>query len=80
MIGHVFIANRITEADKKRAVFFSMIGANTYKLFLNMIAPNKPRDKSFTFLVETLSEHFTPSPSKIVGFTLDFANLESRAH
>ena len=28
-LGHVFIANRITEAAKKRAVFLSVIGANT---------------------------------------------------
>ena len=43
-----------------------MIEANTYKLLSSLIAPNKSGDKSCTFLIETLSKHFIPSPSEIV--------------
>ena len=31
-LGHVFVANGITNKDKKRAVFLTVIGASTYKL------------------------------------------------
>ena len=32
-LGHVFVANGITEEPKKRAVFLSVIGASTYNRF-----------------------------------------------
>jgi len=54
------------ESWKKRAVFLSVIGASTYKLLSSLIAPDKPGDKEYTFLVDKLSEHFTPTPSEIV--------------
>jgi len=31
-----------------------------------LIAPNKPGDKAYTFLIDKLSEHFTPAPPKIM--------------
>jgi len=65
-LGHVFVANGITEEAKKRAVFLSVIGASTYKLLSSLIAPDEPGDKEYTFLVDKLSKHFTPAPSKIV--------------
>ena len=65
-LGHVFVANGITEEDKKRAVFLSVIGASTYKLLSSQLAPAKPEEKSYTFLVDKLSEHFTPAFSEIV--------------
>ena len=65
-LGRVFVANGITKEKKKRAVFLSVIGASTYKLLSSLLAPIKPGEKSYTFLVDTLSEHFNPAPSKIV--------------
>jgi len=65
-LGHVFVANGIMEEAKKQAVFLSVIGASTYKLLLSSIVPNKPGDKEYIFLIDKLSEHFTPAPSKIV--------------
>ena len=38
-LGHVFDANGITEAAKKRAVFLSVIGVSTYKLLSSLVAP-----------------------------------------
>ena len=61
-LGHVFVANGITEEEKKQAVFLSVIGASTYKLLSSLLAPVKPGEKSYTFLVDTLSEHFNPAP------------------
>ena len=65
-LGHVFVANGITEEEKKRAVFLSVIGASTYKLLSSLLAPVKPGEKSYTFLIDTHSEHFNPAPSEIV--------------
>jgi len=62
-LGHVFIANGIMEEAKKRAVFLSVIGVSTYKLLSSLIAPDKPGDKEYTFLVNKLLEYFTPAPS-----------------
>ena len=65
-LGHVFVANEITEEDKKRAIFLSVIGASTYELLSSLLAPVKPGEKSYTFLIDKLSKHFTPAPSEIV--------------
>ena len=44
----------------------SVIGASNYKLLSSLVAPAKPGEKSYSFLVEKLGEHFTPAPSKII--------------
>ena len=41
-LGHFFTANNIDDADKKRAVFLTVIGAATYKLPCNLMSPSKP--------------------------------------
>ena len=65
-LGHVFVANGITEEVKKRAVFLSVIGPSNYKLLSSLLAPDKPGDKEYKTLIDKLSEHFTPAPSEIV--------------
>ena len=65
-LGHMFEANKITDTAKKRAIFLSVIGAGNYKLLSSLVAPAKPGDKSYSFLVDKLSEHFTPTPSEII--------------
>ena len=49
-LGHVFVANSITEEAKKRAVFLSVIGPSNYKLLLSLLAPDKPGDKEYKTL------------------------------
>ena len=65
-LAHFFTANGITDADKKRAVFLSVIGAATYKTLRNILSPAKPGDKTYEELIEKLSRHFRPAPSEIV--------------
>ena len=65
-MGHVFVANGITEEAKKRAVFLSVIGASTYKLLSSLLAPDKPGEKAYEMLVQKLTKHFTPAPSEIM--------------
>ena len=65
-LSFFFVANGIETAEKKRAVFLSVVGAPTYKLLRSLVSPAKPDDKTFTQLVEILSKHFKPTPSEIV--------------
>ena len=65
-LEHFFAANGIDDAAKKRAVFLSVIGANTYKTLRNIVSPAKPGEKEYSDLVEKLSKHFRPAPSEIV--------------
>ena len=65
-LTHFFLANRIDEAEKKRAVFLSVIGPAAYKLLRNLLAPAKPGEKVYDALITTLSAHFSPAPSEIV--------------
>ena len=65
-LGHFFVVNGISSAEKKRAVFLCVIGASTYKILRNLVAPTKPGDKVYSALVEVLAKHYKPTPSEIV--------------
>ena len=56
-----FAANGI-EDDKKVLVLLTVIGSPTYALLSSLLAPEKPGDKSFTVLKDTLLRHFDPKP------------------
>ena len=61
-----FVANDIVDAEKKIAVFLLVVGPATYKLLGDLLAPAKPRDKSYDELVEVVMNHCNPTPSEIV--------------
>ena len=64
-----FAANGI-EDDKKVPVLLTVIGSPTYALLSSLLAPEKPGDKSFTVLKDTLLRHFDPKPwSSLNDFT-----------
>ena len=65
-LDHFFAANGITEADKKRSVFLTVIGPRAYKQLRNLISPAKPGETSYKDLVEAMKKHFTPAPSEII--------------
>ena len=56
-----FEANGIKE-EKQVAVLLTVIGSATYALLSSLLAPAKPRDKTFQQLAETLRQHFNPKP------------------
>ena len=68
-LEHFFVANAITEPERKRAVFLSVIGASTYKTLRSLLSPNKPGEQDYRELVQKLSEHYSPKPSEIVERT-----------
>ena len=57
-----FTANSITEGDKKRAVFLTIVGKETYSLLSNLLAPVKPAVKRFEELVAVVKDHVAPKP------------------
>ena len=59
------VANSI-EADKKVPVLLSVIGGKTYALLGSLLAPEKPKDKTFEQLSDVLQKHFEPKPVVIV--------------
>ena len=64
-----FTANDVDGADKKRAILISVVGAQTYQLIRNLVAPGKPTEQSFADLVKLVKGHYQPTPSVIVqGF------------
>ena len=65
-LEHIFTANGIDAATKKRAVLLTVAGAATYTKLCNIVSPEKPGEKSYAVLVEALSKHFKPTPSEIV--------------
>ena len=56
-----FGANDIA-AEKKVAIFLSVIGAKTYTVLRSPVAPAQPKDKSFAELKTLLKAHYDPKP------------------
>lgn len=56
-----FKANDISEG-KQVATLLSVMGATTYSLLRNLVQPEKPKDKSYKDIVDTLKNHFEPKP------------------
>ena len=54
-----FKANDIAE-DKQVPIFLSSIGAQTYSLVRDLVAPSSPGELSFAELPGVLSSHFQP--------------------
>ena len=53
--------------DAEREIFFlAVIGPNAYKLLSSLVAPEKPGEKTFTDLVDVMTQHHSPPPSEIV--------------
>ena len=59
-------ANGITEAAKKKAVFLSGVGIDTYKLVRNLCTPAEPKTKSLAEIIVLLKNHLAPDPNSIL--------------
>lgn len=53
------LANNI-ENERKVAVLLSVMGAKTYNLLRNLMAPTKPATKDFEDIVQVLQNHLNP--------------------
>lgn len=66
ILDYFFIANRIEDADRKRAILLSSVGSRTYSLMRMLLSPGKPGDKSYDELTALLQSHYNPKSSEIV--------------
>ena len=53
-----FAANNIT--GRRVPIFLSVIGAKTYSLLQDLLAPTNPKEKSFDELAAVLKKRFEP--------------------
>ena len=67
-LEHYFIANRVTDEQRKKSLMLTAIGAAAYKLLRSMTAPERPNDKSFGELVELMKKHYDPAPATQISF------------
>ena len=69
ILDQYFLSNDIgtDAAEKKRAIFLSSVGTETYKLIRNLLAPAKVETKSYVELCKIVKDHFNPKPSIIVA-------------
>ena len=65
-LEYYFIANGVTDAEKKKAILLTVCGASTYSLLSNLCAPDKPKDKNYKDIIQLLKTHFYPKPLVIV--------------
>ena len=68
-LEHFFEANGIVgdaNAAKRRSTFLSVIGPAPYKLIRSLLSPELPGDKTFEELAQTLSSHYSPTPSEVI--------------
>ena len=65
-VEEYFAANDVESTEKRRAIFLSACGAQTYQLLKNLVPPEKPTESSFGELIELVKDHLQPKPSIIV--------------
>lgn len=69
-LNFYFEANQIEgEGDGlklRRAILLSSVGKKTQKLICDLLAPEKPGDKSYPELCTMVKDHFNPKPSESV--------------
>ena len=61
-----YAANEIEAVGKQRAILLSCCGPQTYQLIKNLLAPEKPTDKTYAEIVQLVKDHLDPKPSLIV--------------
>ena len=59
-----YIANKIDDGDRKRALFLSLIGSKGYKL-VRSLCQNEPSTKTYDELKVLTKEHLQPKPNEI---------------
>ena len=63
-LGHYFVANKVTDAEQKRAILLSVCGPTTFKLIKSLADPSK--FPTMTELCALVKEYYEPLPSPIV--------------
>src|SRR5664279_391348 len=75
-VEQYFNANDVSD-DKRVASLLSLIGSRTYGLLRSLTAPEKPSEKTYQEIVDTLSRHLAPKPL-IIAERFRFHKREQR--
>lgn len=61
---HFILANGIKD-ERKLHMLLALVGAQTYQLLTNLVAPKKPGEHTYAQVKEKLTAHLKPKPIKI---------------
>lgn len=61
-----FVENEITDENRQRTIFLTVIGPSTYVLLRNLLSPVALTSKTLKELIEILNYHYNPTHSEIV--------------
>ena len=59
-------ANKVTDAEQKQALFFTVCGEELYQLIRSLVAPSKTYEKTYKEVLDLVKEHLNPKPNVIV--------------
>ena len=65
-LGHYFVANKVTDAEQKRAILLSACGPATFKLIKSLSDPAKLPTMTFAEISALVKDYYQPTPSEIV--------------
>ncbi|KAL4720868.1 hypothetical protein ACJJTC_016549 [Scirpophaga incertulas] len=57
-----FSIYNVTDINTKKSYLLHYVGAQTYDLLCDLLAPNEPKNTPYNVLKETLQEHYDPTP------------------
>ena len=60
---HYFVANDVTDADKKRSILLSACGPATYKVIRNLVEEGKLDTTPYDDIVKLVKNYYDPPPS-----------------
>ncbi|UYV70210.1 K02A2.6-like [Cordylochernes scorpioides] len=61
-----FLANDIVKPERRKAIFLTLIGAETYALARSLASPKELSFVEYDNLIKLLTDHFSPKPNIIV--------------
>ena len=67
LVTYFFSANKITDDDKKRQLFLTCVGTESFHLMKTLVAPAKLDTKTVDELADLVQAHLDPKPSIIVS-------------
>lgn len=74
-----FAANCMTDDTRKRDIFLTCCGSELYGVIKNLLRPQLPRCTNYTQIIQKITTHLIPKPSKyvsIVTFRNTFRNIK----
>ena len=57
-----FVANKITEGQRKKAVLLTVIVSKAYGMLRNLLLPTKPVEKEFNGIIQVIQNHLILRP------------------